>query len=445
MDIGAANENVSAPLYIADAAAVVIQCWFRGLQARRYARAKRRTKDIGRLPSKYATIQERTRRFMAEMEAWAALRIQSSVRRYMACKLARQRRIELGRMPLGAVMPTPPTHNVRCPHIWVFEAFELEGLEEEESKIHFFNNSAMLALKENNMNTAFSLLKQAEMALKKKAEPSPSRLALFSLTMNNLSYYYSRKKKVRVGLQYLNRAIKMERGSEFTEFMPCLTTVMHAAALFSQLGKHTTSLTYIQKAHRILHSQSITAEADTEWMSAVCFHNMAAEEIHLQHYEDAIYIAKKAIALAREHMPLGHAWRQKIERTLLVAVQGSLLASKKPESTYVLGPDFLPPKRGQRNKVASSMSTSNLHRPGQGMMPGQGGAPMQRDNGLQSGLGHSYSQPMLGSRGYRGGGGGLTSVSSMSSVGSKGKAKLKPLSHSHSYASISNQPAVQRE
>jgi hypothetical protein len=269
--------------------------------------------------------------------------------------------------------------------------------------------------------------------------------------MNNLSYYYSRKKKVRVGLQYLNRAIKMERGSEFTEFMPCLTTVMHAAALFSQLGKHTTSLTYIQKAHRILHSQSITAEADTEWMSAVCFHNMAAEEIHLQHYEDAIYISKKAIALAREHMPLGHAWRQKIERTLLVAVQGSLLASKKPEPTYVLGPDFLPPKRGgqRQNKLASSFSNSSLHRAGQGVVPGQGGAPMQRDNNSSGlGLGHSYSQPVLGSKGFRGGGGGgpnLTSVSSMASVGSKGRGRLKPLSKSNSFASISNQPAVQRK
>eukprot|EP00899_Mesostigma_viride_P026570 jgi/Mesvir1/7098/Mv09205-RA.1 len=121
-----------------------------------------------------------------------------------------------------------------------------------------YNVLAMQLCEDEQFPQAHDLLKKAEILTQSDGclrEFSASRLRLRAVTLNNMGCYFKRIKKLRLSLQYLEKALRIEAENPDNAENPA-GTHLNACVTLSQLGRHKDALVHAFTAVDWIHKHA---------------------------------------------------------------------------------------------------------------------------------------------------------------------------------------------
>lgn len=177
------------------------------------------------------------------------------------------------------------------------------------------NLLAMTFLQNEKYESALELLKKADIFT---AQHPRER----AVTLNNLACYYRKHGKLRMALQYIQRALKIE--SKLMEVENGADTYLNACAVLSQLGRHQAALEHAQSALILLQEElfkklddSISSRRGTEVQSvpvrldriavlAIAYYNVGVEQEFLKNSDLSLKSFRKGMEIAERYLGPEH-------------------------------------------------------------------------------------------------------------------------------------------
>jgi tetratricopeptide (TPR) repeat protein len=164
---------------------------------------------------------------------------------------------------------------------------------------------------------ALQLVKQAERLLHNSILVDDAmRLELLAYLYDTYAHYYYRRGKSHAGLQYMFKAHDIHtRQSSWTHLAKCR---LHIANLLSVQSKHNEAMEYMASILALIEEKKLEdphsgspgdgASAQKICLAAVCYNNMAVEQLHLRQFEAASVSAGNAKRLARLCLGYSNRW-----------------------------------------------------------------------------------------------------------------------------------------
>jgi tetratricopeptide (TPR) repeat protein len=177
-----------------------------------------------------------------------------------------------------------------------------------------------------------------------------------AVTYNNLACYYRRKGRLRIALQYLQRALRIETNS--SAVVNPAGTRLNLCAVLSQLGKHEEALQHAQASVILLQEELVAQSSSVDLAVAhktspellnkmavlsISYHNMGVEHEHLKSIDNAVDAYQKGADIARFYVGEDNEITKTLSKSLAAAK--AMLAAPpskpKPERPHsALGPTY---------------------------------------------------------------------------------------------------------
>lgn len=145
----------------------------------------------------------------------------------------------------------------------------------------------------------------------------PCRTHLAPFVHDAYAYYYFRRQKYEAGLQYCRRSLRAHESRE--EWASAAKCRLHEAVLLARLRRHVDALKCLGRVIDDVDAGKLetdaSAQAERLCMIAVCYHNIAALEIRLQHFQHACVASQNARRLARLCLAFSNRWLTQFDAT----------------------------------------------------------------------------------------------------------------------------------
>jgi tetratricopeptide (TPR) repeat protein len=211
------------------------------------------------------------------------------------------------------------------------------------------NGVALRYLQSEDLEAAYGLLRKAEVL-------TGNDDLISAVTYNNLACYYRRKGRLRIALQYLQRALRIETNSNAV--VNPAGTRLNLCAVLSQLGKHEEALQHAQASVILLQEELVAQSSSVDLAVAhktspellnkmavlsISYHNMGVEHEHLKSIDSAVDAYQKGADIARFYLGDVNQITKTLSKSLADAK--SMLAAPptkpKPERPHsALGPTY---------------------------------------------------------------------------------------------------------
>jgi len=169
-----------------------------------------------------------------------------------------------------------------------------------EYNILRFNQLAMKKLRSDSYESAFKLLKKAELVLKK----FPEETKLWAVTLNNIGCYYKKLAKPKLALHYLEKALVLEL-KDNEDSVNVAGTHLNICAIRSQLGDHQLALAHSLQALKIL-TEECSYKASLVSSLAIAYNNAGLENEYLNNLQDASHMFKAGLIEAYRTLGKDH-------------------------------------------------------------------------------------------------------------------------------------------
>ena len=146
--------------------------------------------------------------------------------------------------------------------------------------------------------------------------PGSQRPQLLAFINDSYAYFYFRRGKSSAALQCVNRAMRVHaRRGEWSHVAKCH---LHAGAVLARLKRHDESARCMGQVLRMVEEQKLEdggASAQKICMVAVCYHNVAVQQLQLRRFTEACVSSQNARRLARLSMSYSNKWVKNFEGT----------------------------------------------------------------------------------------------------------------------------------
>jgi len=197
-----------------------------------------------------------------------------------------------------------------------------------------YNRQAMVALKNQQVAAAFSLLTQAERILRRKNVKGVE--GLMPITLNNLGVFFKKTGDLQEALKVFNKSILENRSDNITK----ASTYLNLSTIYSGLIDYEKALSCSTQAVKVLKSLKPQPE-DFNLTLLSAYSSLATTLEHLSQYQSSQKYYKKALKIAKNSFP-SHEYYNKIQDRYLV-LQGKL-------ATVLLTSDSFSAKRKNDKK-----------------------------------------------------------------------------------------------
>ena len=128
-------------------------------------------------------------------------------------------------------------------------------------------------------------------------------------------YYYSRG-KLNASLKYLQTALKIH--SVRKEWDHYAKVLLHICCVHSRLKDHDSSVHALSSVLQLVEDHKLEdggSSAQKICMIAICYHNLAIEQLHQHEFQQACIASQNARRLARLSLSYSNRWLKQFERT----------------------------------------------------------------------------------------------------------------------------------
>lgn len=203
---------------------------------------------------------------------------------------------------------------------------------------------------------ALQLIKQAEQLIHNSIlVDDTTRFELLAYLYDTYAHYYYRKQKPHAGLQYILKAHEIHsKQSNWSHLAKCR---LHIANLLSFQLKHAVAMGYMASILEMIEENKLEeqgengdgASAQKICMAAVCYNNLAVEQLHLREFEAASVSSANAKRLARLCLSYSNRWLVQFEATSNCAglAIATLMEDANANKSAVL-------KTNQKNRIKTS-------------------------------------------------------------------------------------------
>lgn len=202
------------------------------------------------------------------------------------------------------------------------------GVDELETKLWkqlvvTCNAFASRCIDYKKFTVALQLIKQAEQLIHNSIlVDDTTRLELLAYLYDTYAHYYYRKQKPHAGLQYILKAHEIHsKQSNWSHLAKCR---LHIANLLSFQLKHADAIGYMASILAMIEENKLEeqgenggdgASAQKICLAAVCYNNLAVEQLHLREFEAASVSSANAKRLARLCLSYSNRWLVQFEAT----------------------------------------------------------------------------------------------------------------------------------
>jgi tetratricopeptide (TPR) repeat protein len=164
---------------------------------------------------------------------------------------------------------------------------------------------------------AMELLKKAEeLAEHHAAVDVEQRPQLLAFVYDSYAYYYYRRGKANAALQAVNKAMRTHlRREEWAHVAKCH---LHTACILARIGRHDESARCMGQVLIMVEKGQLEAggaSAQKICMVAVCYHNIAVQQLQLRRFTEACISSQNARRLARLSLSYSNKWLKTFEST----------------------------------------------------------------------------------------------------------------------------------
>lgn len=172
-------------------------------------------------------------------------------------------------------------------------------------------------------SAGLQLMKRAEQLIDNSILVNTSlRMELLAYLYDTYAHYYYKRRKAHAGLQYIMKAHEIHsRQSSWSHLAKCR---LHIANLFSFQHKHTQAMKYMASILEMIEENKLeetsskevgTGSAQKLCLAAVCYNNLAVEQLHMRHFEAASVSSSNAQRLAKLCLSYSSRWLQQLQAT----------------------------------------------------------------------------------------------------------------------------------
>lgn len=140
-------------------------------------------------------------------------------------------------------------------------------------------------------------------------------------------YYYYCRGKFNAGSKYLQAASRLHRlRGEWGHYAKVL---LHLGCLLSRRGMHKESIEALSEVLQLVEDQRLEeggSSAQKICMIAVCYHNIAVEQLHMKQLQEACVSSQNARRLARLSLSYSNRWLAQFERTHKIVLEAISVA-----------------------------------------------------------------------------------------------------------------------
>ncbi|KAJ8538947.1 hypothetical protein ON010_g12924 [Phytophthora cinnamomi] len=150
---------------------------------------------------------------------------------------------------------------------------------------------------------------------------SAMRMELLAYLYDTYAHYYYKRRKPHAGLQYILKAHEIHsRQSSWSHLSKCR---LHIANLLSFQIKHAEAMKYMASILEMIEQNKLeeTAEggvggsAQKLCLAAVCYNNLAVEQLHMREFEAANVSSANAQRLAKLCLSYSNRWLAQFQAT----------------------------------------------------------------------------------------------------------------------------------
>ncbi|OQS05752.1 hypothetical protein THRCLA_02152 [Thraustotheca clavata] len=143
------------------------------------------------------------------------------------------------------------------------------------------------------------------------------RAELVAFLADTYAYYYYCRGKAQAGLKYCTKAHTTHtKLGEWSHLAKCK---LHLAALLSRLERHNEAIEALHQILQLVESAQLEegggASAQKLCMVAVCYNNLALEQLHMRDIDQAAIACQNARRLARLCLSYSNRWLSQFEAT----------------------------------------------------------------------------------------------------------------------------------
>ena len=179
---------------------------------------------------------------------------------------------------------------------------------------------------------ALELLKKAQELAAASDSVTSDVEELRAFVDDSHAFYYYKRGKCHAALDYALRAMRLHvRLSQWAHVAKCH---LHAAAILSRLGRHTDASNHLGDVLNLVKDGYLDLGAQLGLphklcMIAIAYHNLAVEQLLLNHPKDAAVSAQNARRLARLCLSYSNRWLFHFEATHKAAIDQLAAMSRK--------------------------------------------------------------------------------------------------------------------
>lgn len=146
--------------------------------------------------------------------------------------------------------------------------------------------------------------------------PTSQRPQLVAFIHDSYAYFYYRRGKFNAALQSVNKAMRTHlKREEWAHVAKCH---LHTGTVLAKLKKHDESVRCMGQVLAMVEDHRLEAggaSAQKICLVAVCYHNIAVEQLYLRRFTEACVSSQNARRLARLSMSYSNKWLKAFEST----------------------------------------------------------------------------------------------------------------------------------
>lgn len=165
-------------------------------------------------------------------------------------------------------------------------------------------------------SAALKLMKQAEHLVDNSVLVDDAmRLELLAYLYDTYAHYYYRRRKPHAALQYSAKAHEIH--ARQSSWSHVAKSRLHMATLLSYQKKHTQALAHMGSVLELVEANKLEEGVSGQKLSlvAVCYNNLAVEQLHLRELEAAGVAAETAQRLAKICLSYSSRWLAQLDAT----------------------------------------------------------------------------------------------------------------------------------
>ncbi|RHY49422.1 hypothetical protein DYB30_005663, partial [Aphanomyces astaci] len=164
---------------------------------------------------------------------------------------------------------------------------------------------------------------------------SATRLELLAYIADTYAYYYYSRSKASAAMTYISKAhVVHSKHGEWSHLAKCK---LHMATLLSRLDQHPEAVLQLQLILALVEEAKLEedggggASAQKLCLVAVCYNNLALEQLHLKDVDGAATSSQNARRLARLCLSYSNRWLAQFENThkAVIRAMATLLGDQR--------------------------------------------------------------------------------------------------------------------